>query len=417
MRFFGKREKKFEETKILLTEVEGFLSNKMEKEFEPLKRSVKEEYSNLQLVASNMQNQLKTLEDATYPERTYPFIISRAVSSRKRFIYKMNFLIKQIQKPLEEDNASILNFYNETDKLINNIDLDTAKDYSSLKILFESEGKEVIQSFRQITELENKLGDIVKKLKESNLKFLKAKEDVSEIIKLTEKLKRNEINELNKKLKETEEKNKKIEDELENLQQSSEWKIFLEMQKTKEEIKINMQNKKSEFIQCLSRAEVPLKKYNWSVKNKVLDYYIQKLFEPVLLEDPKGKIFTSAIRDIKIKIIEKKMELKDNDKFLDIISKMIEDNTVGKLIEGYLSLLEELKKQEGKILSEEIPKRKIKLENEIIVLKKKMEEIKNEEKIVEEQNKKMQKEREQKLNDLENLINNYSDKRTIIQLN
>lgn len=417
MRFFGKKEKKFEETKILLTEVEGFLSNKIEKEFEPLKKSVKEEYENLQLATNNIQNQLKVLEAATYPERTYPFLISRSVSSRKRFIDKMNFLIKQVQKPIGEDINSILNFYNETDKLINNINLDTKKDYSSLKILFEKEGKEVMQSFRQMIEIESKLGNVVKELKESNLKFLKAKENVSEVIKLTEYLKRNEVNELSKKLKEIEEKNKKIEDELEKLQQSDEWKTFLEMQRIKEEIKINMQNKKSEFMQYLPQLEIPLKKYNWSAKNKVLDYYIQKLFEPILFEDSNGEIFKSAIRDIKIKLIEEEMKLKDSDKFLDIINKMTEDNTIGKLIEEYLNLSEELKRQEEKIISQEIPKRKIKLENEIIVLKKEMEEIQDEEKIVEEQSKRMQTDKEQKLNELENLINSYSDKRILLQVN
>lgn len=414
---FGKKEKKFEETKILLTEVEGFLSNKIEKEFEPLKKSVKEEYENLQLATNNIQNQLKVLEAATYPERTYPFLISRSVSSRKRFIDKMNFLIKQVQKPIGEDINSILNFYNETDKLINNINLDTKKDYSSLKILFEKEGKEVMQSFRQMIEIESKLGNVVKELKESNLKFLKAKENVSEVIKLTEYLKRNEVNELSKKLKEIEEKNKKIEDELEKLQQSDEWKTFLEMQRIKEEIKINMQNKKSEFMQYLPQLEIPLKKYNWSAKNKVLDYYIQKLFEPILFEDSNGEIFKSAIRDIKIKLIEEEMKLKDSDKFLDIINKMTEDNTIGKLIEEYLNLSEELKRQEEKIISQEIPKRKIKLENEIIVLKKEMEEIQDEEKIVEEQSKRMQTDKEQKLNELENLINSYSDKRILLQVN
>jgi len=417
MRFFGKKEKKFEETKILLTEVEDFLSNKTEKEFEPLKRSVKEEYKNLQLSASNIQNQLKVLEAATYPERTYPFLISRSVSSRKRFIDKMNFLIKQVQKPIGENINSILNFYNETDKLINNINLDTKKDYSSLKILFEKEGKEVLQSFRQMIEIESKLGDVVKELKESNLKFLKAKENVSEVIKLTEELKRNEVNELSKKLKEIEEKNKKIEDELEKLQKSNEWKTFLEMQRIREEIKINMQNKKSEFMQYLSQVEIPLKKYNWSAKNKVLDYYIQKLFEPILFEDSDGEIFKSAIRDIKIKLIEEEMKLKDNNKFLDIISKMIEDNTIGKLIEEYLNLSEELRKQEEKIISQEIQKRNSKLENEIIVLKKEMEEIQNEEKKTEEQSKRMQRDKEQKLNELENLINSYSDKRILLQVN
>jgi len=416
-KIFGKKEEIFEETKISLTEVEDFLNNKMKKDFEPLKRSVKEEYANLQLVASNMQSQLKILEDATYPERTYPFLISRSVSGRKNFIDKMNFMIKQIQNPIGENVSSILNFYDKTDKLINATNIETTKDYAFLKMLFESEGKEVVQSFRQITEIKNKVGDVTKEIKELNLKLLKAKEIVSEVLKLTEELNKNEINDLEKKLKGMEDKNKKIEDELEKLQQSNEWEKFLKMQKMKEEIRIIMQNKKSEFIQCLSKVEIPLKKYNWSAKNKVLDYYIQKSFDSILFEDQKGEIFTSAIRDIKIKIIEEEMNLKDSDKFLDIISKMIEDNTIGKIIEEYLNLSEELRKQEEKITSQEILKRKNNLENEMNRLKMEIEEIRDKEKKVEEQNKIMQADRKQKLNELENLINSYSDKRILLQIN
>jgi hypothetical protein len=183
---FGKKEEKAEEIKISLKEAEDFISNKIKKDFEPLKESVKKEYVNFQLVSKTMQNQLKALEQATYPERTYPALVSRSVGSRKSFIGKMDFLIRKLQKPIGEDMKSILDFYEETDKLINITNTETIKEYALLKILFEKEGKEVLQSFRQIFEINSNLGEIIKEIKDYNSKLLKTKESVSEILKLTE---------------------------------------------------------------------------------------------------------------------------------------------------------------------------------------------------------------------------------------
>ncbi len=119
-RIFGKKEEEeFEETKMSLKEVEEFLANKMKKDFEPLRESAKKEYANLQLVVGTMQDQLEILIQVPYSERTYPMLIRKAVGSRKSFVHKMMSLVKQIRKPIGEDMTSILNFHNETAKLIN----------------------------------------------------------------------------------------------------------------------------------------------------------------------------------------------------------------------------------------------------------------------------------------------------------
>lgn len=417
-KIFSKKEgERIEEIKISLVEVEDFLRNKTEKDFEPLKDSIKKEHENLKSVANDMRNQLKTLEEASYPERTYPIIIRKSVGSRKSFIDKMDFLIEHLQKPIGEGMASFLGFHDETDKLINAINLEAVKDYAAVKILFEKEGKEVVQSFFQIVEIDNKLGNMLKDFKEYNSKMLKTKEIVAEISKLAEELKENETDELEKTLKEMEGKVKDIGDELEKLPESDEWKRFLEMQSAKEGIKQSMQNKKSELIQSLSQIEIPLKKYNWSVKNRVLDCYSQKSFDLILSEDPRGGIFKSALRDIKMKILEEELNLKDSDKFLDVISKMIEDNTVGKIVGEYLKLSDELKKQEERIASQDVIKRRNNLESEMKRLKEEIREIKDEKEIAEKKRKKMLEDREQKLEELENLVNINSDKKILLQIN
>lgn len=415
---FGKKEDvKTEEIKISLSEIEGFLRSKMEKDFESLKDSVKKEHENLKAVANDMQKQLKILEEATYPEKTYPIVIRKAVGSRKSFVDKMDFLIRHLQKPVGEDMNSVLSFNEETDKLISTVNLEAVKDYASVKILFEKEGKEVVQTFFQMVDIDNRLGNMLKDFKDSNLKMLKAKKLVADISELTQELNRNESSELEKALKEAGEKECRISNELEKLPESGEWKRFLEMKMMEGEIRRKMQNKKSELIGYISQVEIPLKKYNWSAKNKVLDYYLQRSLDLILSEDSRGDIFKSALRDIKIKILEEELTLKDSDKFLDIINNIIENDAIGKIINEYLKLSEELKKQEEKITSQDVIKRKSGLENDVKGLKKEIWELKNEKEMVEKRVKIVQEGREQKLKELETILNSFSDKRILLQAN
>lgn len=404
-----------------LKDVENFLASKLEKDIEPLKettkKEAKKEYSNLQLVASNLQDHLKILEQASYSERNDPMFIRKVVGSRKSFVNKMKILVKQTQKPIGEDMTSILGFHNETAKLINTINARTVGEYAFLKELFEKEAEKVIQGFRQIVEIDKKLGKTVKKFRESNAELLKAQEVAAEVLKLTEELERKNADELEKALKEKEDRNKEIEDELKKLPDSDGWKAFLEMQKVGEELKTALENKKSDFVRAVAKVEKPLKKYNWTAKNKILDDYAQHSFESILSEDPKGEVLMSAVKDMKTKIIEGEMGLKDSEKFLAVIERMIEDNTMEKILGEYSELSKELKMQEEKIASHEIPKRKSNLESEMSKLKREMDEIKVERERAEEQRKRMQTEKEQKLKELEDLLNTVTGKKVSLEAN
>jgi len=189
------------------------------------------------------------------------------------------------------------------------------------------------------------------------------------------------------------------------------------MQRLRNELKIKMENKKSEFMEYMSKLEVPLKKYKWSIENKILDNYILKSFDSVLYEDPKGEALMSVLRDMKIKIIEGEMKLKGSDKFLAVIDSVKENNAIGNVIQEYLRLSEELKEQEEKIDAQEISKRKIKLEGEVSSLKKEMEEIKDEGKRVEERTKRMQSSKEHKIKEIEELLENVYGKRILLEVN
>jgi len=416
-KIFGKKEEeKFEDTKMSLKDVEDFLTNELKKKFEPLKDSAKKENSNLLAIANNLQEQLKVLENAPYSTNNEPIIIMKAVGSRKSFIEKMKSLVKQVKKPMSDNMDSIVDFHNETAQMINVTNEHAVKEYVFMKELFEKEADKAIDCFRELVEADKRLGNVIKEFKESNL--LRAQEIVVEILKLAEEIKNeNKTGELDKRLKEMTDKNNKIGNELKKLLDSNEWKEFLNMEKVKDDIKANLQNKKYQFIQSVSEVENPLKKYKWSVKNKILDDYVQHSFEAILSEDPKGEVFLSAIKDIKKKITEGEIELKNIEKVLPAIEKMIEENTIGKILEEYSKLSEELREQEEKISLEEISRKKSDLEREIIELKREMEEVESEKNRIEERRKRMGAEKDQKLKELENLTSVIAGKRISLKIN
>ena len=425
-RIFGAVEKKddeeerFEETKMSLKEVESFLADRMRRDFGPLKEAAKREHANLQTAAETMKDNLNALTQAGYSEMTYPMLVRKAVGSRKTFAHKMEIVARQVQKPIGEDAESIIDFHNETAKLINVTNAKTVKEYAFTKELFEKEAERVFQSFRKITEIDKRLGDAVKKFMKSNRQLLKAQRIAAEVSELAEELKgRNETNgpESNKTLKEMEDKIKKAEEDLKKLLDSSEWKDFLDMQKSAENMKTAFQDKRSEFVRAAAKMEAPLKKYNWSAKKRILDDYARQSLESVMAEDPKGEALMSALKDIKTKIAEGEMELKDKDRFIAVIENMIQQNTIGKILEEYSNLSEGLRDHVAKIESHEAPKRKSRLEGDISMLKAEMQEVKAESKDAEERRERMRADKGQKLKELKTLLDDITGKNILLEVN
>jgi len=416
-RIFGKKkEEKFEEKKMSLKEVEDFLSEKLEKDFEPIKESVKREYENLQAAAVAMQEQLKILEHSPYSGNNDMMLIRKAVGSRKSFVNKMKGLSLQMQRPMGEEMDSILNFQKEATSVIDETDIKTVTEYAFLKELFEREAEKVIESFRHISEVNKKLGSTLERFMESNSKLLKAKEISAGLIGMDEEMREKKVENLEGELKEAEEEIKKGENDLQKLAESEEWKIFLEMQKFREELKEKLQNKKSEFVQVVAKVDKPLKRYQWLAENKILNLYSKGSLDSVLVEDPRGEVFLSAMEEIRKKMAEGKMNLKDSGKFSAVIEEMIDNNSMHKILKEYFNLSEELKSQEEKIELQEIPKRKGELESEVSKLRRDVEEMKDEIERFDERMKRMQAGKEQKIKELENLLTDVEGKRILLEI-
>ena len=414
--FRKKKEEKFEEKRMSLKEVEEFLSEKLKKDFEPIRESARKEYENLQSVSIAMQEQLKILEHSPYSGENDMMLIRKAVGSRKSFVNKMKGLAQQMQKPMRDDINSILNFQKEAASAIDETDRKTVTEYAFLKELFEKEAEKVIESFRQISEVNKRLGSTLERFMGLNSKLLEAQEIAAGLIEMNEEMIEKKVENLEGELKEVEEEIKKEENDLQKLAEGDEWKNFLEMQKVREELKEKLQNKKSEFVQSVAKVDKPLKKYQWSAENKILNLYSKGSVDSVLTEDPKGEVFLSAMKEIRTKIAERKIDLKDSGKFSAVMEEMIDNDTMNKILEEYSRLSEELRSQEEKIELQEIPKRKGEIENYISKLRRDSEEIKNEIERFDERMKRMQADKEQKIKELESLLSDVEGKKILLEI-
>jgi len=173
---------------------------------------------------------------------------------------------------------------------------------------------------------------------------------------------------------------------------------------------------KSDFAQNITRIERPLKKYQWLKKDKILEHYIENSFDSILSKDPNGKILLLALRNIKNKINEGEIELKDGEKFLVVIENMISENAIAKIFQEYSKLLVELEGIEEKISSSDISDKKYYFENELKNLNRDIEEVSVEKQEIELQIEKMEKEKKDAMKQLELLVNNVSGKRIKLQL-
>jgi hypothetical protein len=316
----------------------------------------------------------------------------------------VRFLVIQLKSPMGDGMSSIINFFEENHRLVNATNIETTKEYAFLKILFEKEGKEVVKSFRQIVDIDNRVGGMLEKRIESNSKFLRIKDIINNLYRFSQEIEKNEVGYIDSKLKEDEDMIKSIESELEKITREDDWKSVLDMQRVADGLKARMQSKESEFMYQISKLEVPIKKYRRSVESKVLDEYIQRSLEQVLYVDPRGKALMVALKSIREELKNGKMSLKDKDEIAILVDSAIENNTIGKIIEDYSKLSLELKAQEEKISSQEVLKRKLILEGEINRLKAMIDGTNSHKKETEDRYKRMHESMNQKAKEIERLL-------------
>lgn len=407
-RIFGGNEKvPVSEKTMTIGDVGSFLSKKMKSDFTPLEKSARKEHANLQLAASELLSNVKSLMKATYSGETYPMLIRKAVGSRKTFCDKMELVARQVKKPIGNDIESILGFNNDTAKLINEINDKAVKEYAFLKELFEDDAYKVIQSFRKIVDIDKRLGEMVSEFSDSNSILIKATQVLSELGDVNIDIEKDY--DFDERISENTSRMEKIDRELKDIINGDEWKSFLDNGNKAENIKMELDNKKSDFMKTISRIESPLKKHAWSVKDKILDYYVWYSFDSVLSKDPKGELLLSSLTEMMNKISSGKIEVK-NTKVVDYVNDMIKNNTVGMILGDYSRLYVELEDLKTRLSKNGIADKKSRLENELSLVKQEIERLKNEKERMNKRKDELKKKKDDIVESLESMLSEISGK-------
>jgi hypothetical protein len=402
-KFLRKKSDAAAQRPVRLSELETLMSNKIKKDFEMLKGPIKEGYENIQRAANCLQSQLKILDQATYPDRTFPGLISRSVVSRKNFVSKMSLLAEQMKKPSGSDMEDMFEFYDKTSRSIQKTNAETTKDYALLKLLFEKEGKEVVECFRQLTEAVKELGERTSGLRKVNEKAMKAKRYADDIAEITDETSRDEPAKLEILISEKESGVRRITKDISDLEGSKEWKDVSDMQKRGEDLKVKIAESERRFYERMDRLEIPLKRYKRVAESGILNDYIQKSFDSALSKDPSAEKITSILKDIKTLIADGKMDIKDKSKFLGIIDDEVKNNTIGKIMEEHSKASREEKDIKDAIQSKGTLSRRSMLQSEEDAIKKQIEVLKSDKANLGEKLRRLNAKRDQEIKELEEL--------------
>jgi hypothetical protein len=412
-RFFAKKEEAGKA--IAIGSVRESISSKIRNDYESIEGTLRKERESMLDLAGTMQVYVNILDQAKYPERTYPIIISKSNVSRKNFITKMNLLISQMKKPLGDDMDSVLDFYGNLGKMIDAINSETIKDYAFLKMLFEKEGKDVVDTFRQISDSNARIQEMLKGIRISKEQMSKTDEVLDEISNISEELDRDDLGKMDSAIVERQNDLVKVEKDSEELVKGDEWKGIVGLQEKAVKAKELMAAKRREFERIVDVIEGPLKRYKKFAGSHILDDYISKSFDSVICEDPRGERILVLLKNVNAMITEGKMEIKDREQVLKKIGELSENNAIGKIIQEYLLACEEVKDATEKASSSQTMKRKLGLDSELERLRKQIEDMKSDRKKTEEIIKTIKERKAQKTDQLEEILYQIFKKRIKIE--
>lgn len=359
---FGRKEEEKEQI-LSLEDTEDFLSKDFEEKFQSLRKDASKLHQEFQSVASNMQENLKHLEESNFVGPVDYELLQNVVAHRRSFVKKMRIMLDHIDRPMELDFDSILDFSKSASSAVSEADEKTVMDYHFLKDLFEREADGTIKNFKILNKIADNFESLINGKKENLISVRNAQNDLQSI--------RNEIDNLNQKKdynKDLDSKISELNRELERLRASLEeirnseaWHHFNELLEEKGSLEMELSDLKSQILQSVSPIERPLKKFENLVdrgivklqNEKVLKKYVDSPFD-ALLEEKSSDSINSILGMVLDNLSSGRIELKDREKVLAEIKWIIKNNVFGDFLERYLSLSDELRALEKSVSELEI---------------------------------------------------------------
>lgn len=409
-----------------IVSVENFLEKKFDESFQSFIENVKKSYEEIQVRLNEFEQSLIDLEKARFEENinheTLHLNITQinlADAHRKSFINKMGIMINQLNKPLDSNLDSIVEYQQRSLLLVIKANIRSVRDYSLFEGFLPKESKEAIKNFKILINTVKKFDNSVHKhisnislIKKAQNEFPKLKEKIESIRKNEKPLKT-----LNKRLRELKLKSRSIEERLKKLELDENFKHWMEK---KNILNSKLLELKSEISQYFSQINRPLKKFLYLVKKgkekieeeKMLNNYLDSPADTLIVTNDSNSI-NSILNKIQKSILNGRLKVKNKDKVLAAIKHIIDKNVFQKLIIEYTSTVNDSEKLEKEIQMRDVLKLKNKLEKNLTQTRKEIDSTAKEIENTEKQIKQLSSSIEGNKNNLAEMLSTISESKSV----
>lgn len=357
--FFRKKERTF--GKVSLENLEEAAKKKIAEQQESFKTETSNFFSQVRLQEKKIKESLEKLSSAQAPNEVDPQLLKIAVTSRKSFAKKVEDLIKE--KEQTDSFHLLLEMYTSFSLEFEAVDASTVREFVAIKEVFKNESYAIIDEMKVLKKI---YVDFKEKLKKE-LDVVRPYEEIETKIKILKEEKerlesyKKDLENILQKNENLKKENEMLQTNLQKIEESEEWKGYLETKKKLDEKENERREIISQVVQKFSSVERPLKKLNnllqkteSEINRKLLEKYFSSAFD-AFVEDYEKKTINSALKEAAKYIEENKI---DEKKSLGKINEMISSDVFNQIARDWQKINDELAELNEKLENSEVAKKK-----------------------------------------------------------
>jgi hypothetical protein len=358
--FFTKKVKTYE--KISFEKLQEAAEKKITEHEESFKQEAKSFFAKAKQQEEKIKADLERLTSAKVTDQVDPELLKVAETSRKSFARKVESLIER-EEQQEFSIDSHFEAYNSFLARFKEIDSSTVAEFAAIKEVFK-ESQSVVDEMKVLKKYFDDFGENLKNV-ESKIEPFKEIANKIKIIKdENEKLEnyKKDLEDIFQKNENLKKENEMLKINLQKLEESGEWKNYLQMKRDLEETEIEKREIISQVVQKFASVERPLKKVNNLLQNgeinkKVFDKYFASTFD-AFIEDYDKSVINAALKEAEKAIAAKKISIKGEEKSLDKIREMISADVFSELGRQWQKVNDEISELNLKIENSEVEKKR-----------------------------------------------------------
>lgn len=313
------------------------------------------------------KDSIENLKNAKPPEKIDEQILKIANTSKNTFIAKMSAISEIIKRDFSKDIGSFLDYHSTVSSMINQVNKETVKEFTSLNVAYSKETNNVVKKLREIKE---KVDGFAKELNEKKGQIDMLDGFLNDIRTFEERKAENKktiinIEQSKSELENSEKEKENLEKKLGELNQSETWKAYIQLTKEKENLDSTERKIIEEIVNIFASLDRILKKFAKLVDDDTIAFknidtlkkYIESPFDG-LIQDTNQEIINSALKTTEGLIKEKKLIVDNANESLRIIDNLKSSKILESLAKKYHQTDEEIKNLKNQIDNHEYLKKK-----------------------------------------------------------